>query len=136
MATIELKQVEKNFGDFQAVQPMDLTIEDGEFVVLLGPSGCGKTTTLRMISGLEAVSGGNILVGGQDVTWHHPSDRDIAFVFQFYALYPHITVHKNITFPLEAQKESKELIQERLMEVTNLLQIEHLLNRRPITLSG
>lgn len=136
MATIELKQVEKKFGDFQAVQPMDLTIEDGEFVVLLGPSGCGKTTTLRMISGLEAVSGGNILVGGQDVTWHHPSDRDIAFVFQFYALYPHITVHKNITFPLEAQKESKELVRERLLEVTNLLRIEHLLNRRPHTLSG
>ena len=88
MATIELKQVEKKFGDFQAVQPMDLTINDGEFIVLLGPSGCGKTTTLRMISGLEAVSGGRIYVGGQDVTWHHPSDRDIAFVFQLYALYP------------------------------------------------
>jgi multiple sugar transport system ATP-binding protein len=136
MATIELKQVEKKFGDFQAVQPMDLTINDGEFVVLLGPSGCGKTTTLRMISGLESVSGGNILVGGEDVTWHHPSDRDIAFVFQLYALYPHITVRKNITFPLEAQKESKEVIRERLMEVVNLLRIEHLLNRRPYTLSG
>ncbi len=136
MATIELRQVEKNFGDFQAVRPMDLTINDGEFVVLLGPSGCGKTTTLRMISGLESVSGGRILVDGQDVTWHHPSDRDIAFVFQLYALYPHINVHKNITFPLEAQKESKEVIQERLMEVVSLLQIEHLLNRRPHTLSG
>ncbi|HET6445148.1 MAG TPA: ABC transporter ATP-binding protein [candidate division Zixibacteria bacterium] len=136
MATIELKKVEKRFGNFQAVQPMDLTINDGEFVVLLGPSGCGKTTTLRMISGLESVSGGNILVGGQDVTWHHPSDRDIAFVFQLYALYPHISVQKNITFPLEAQKESKQVIQQRLMEVVELLQIQHLLNRRPHTLSG
>ncbi|MFN2188921.1 MAG: ABC transporter ATP-binding protein [Candidatus Promineifilaceae bacterium] len=136
MATITLKKVEKRFGDFQAVQPMDLTINDGEFVVLLGPSGCGKTTTLRMISGLESTSGGNILVGDQDVTWHHPSDRDIAFVFQFYALYPHISVHKNISFPLEAQGESKETIQERLSEVVKLLKIEHLLARRPGQLSG
>lgn len=82
MATIELQQIEKKFGDFQAVKPIDLTINDGEFVVLLGPSGCGKTTTLRMISGLEAVTGGTILLDGDNVTWHKPSDRDIAFVFQ------------------------------------------------------
>ena len=75
MAKIELKQVEKRFGEFQAVQPVDLTIDDGEFVVLLGPSGCGKTTTLRMISGLEAVSGGNIYIGDRDVTWRDPADR-------------------------------------------------------------
>lgn len=136
MAKIELQQVEKRFDDFQAVQPMDLTINDGEFVVLLGPSGCGKTTTLRMISGLESVSGGHILVDGKDVTWHHPSDRDIAFVFQLYALYPHISVRKNITFPLEAQKEDKETIESRLKEVVDLLRIRHLLNRRPSALSG
>ena len=136
MAQIELKQVEKRFGEFQAVEPMDLTINDGEFVVLLGPSGCGKTTTLRMISGLEAVSGGKIFVGEQDVTWHNPSDRDIAFVFQLYALYPHMSVEKNITFPLEAEKASKEIIQKRLKHVVDLLQIKHLLRQRPGSLSG
>lgn len=136
MATIELKQVEKRFGEFQAVKPLDLTIHDGEFIVLLGPSGCGKTTTLRMISGLESVTTGNILIGGQDVTWRHPSDRDIAFVFQLYALYPHMTVEKNIIFPLEAQKASSELIQERLQHVVDLLQIEHLLPLKPGALSG
>ena len=83
MATIELRQVEKKFGELHAVKPLDLTIQDGEFVVLLGPSGCGKTTTLRMISGLEAVTSGNISLNGRDVTWAHPSERDIAFVFQF-----------------------------------------------------
>src|SRR5210317_407433 len=114
MATIELRQVEKRFGDVYAVRPMDLTIDDGEFVVLLGPSGCGKTTTLRMISGLESVSTGKILICGRDVTWRHPSDRDIAFVFQLYALYPHLSVRRNIIFPLEAQNESQETISKRL----------------------
>jgi multiple sugar transport system ATP-binding protein len=136
MAQIELKQVEKRFGEFQAVQPVDLTIKDGEFVVLLGPSGCGKTTTLRMISGLEAVTGGKIYIGDRDVTWRNPDDRDIAFVFQLYALYPHMTVEKNITFPLEAQKESKEVINRRLKHVVDLLQIKHLLPQKPGSLSG
>jgi multiple sugar transport system ATP-binding protein len=136
MAQIELKQVEKRFGDFQAVQPLDLTIKDGEFVVLLGPSGCGKTTTLRMISGLEATSGGKIFIGDRDVTWRDPADRDIAFVFQLYALYPHMTVEKNIIFPLEAEKASKEVIQRRLKHVVDLLQIKHLLQLRPGSLSG
>ena len=136
MAQIELKQVEKRFGEFQAVQPVDLTIKDGEFVVLLGPSGCGKTTTLRMISGLEAVSGGKIYIGDRDVTWRNPSDRDIAFVFQLYALYPHMTVENNIIFPLEAEKASKEVIQRRLKHVVDLLQIKHLLAKKPGALSG
>lgn len=136
MATIELKRVEKKFGELHAVKPMDLTIRDGEFVVLLGPSGCGKTTTLRMISGLEAVSSGRITIDNRDVTWRHPSDRDIAFVFQLYALYPHMSVKRNIIFPLEAQGESKAVIETRLREVTQLLQIEHLLRSRPRALSG
>ncbi len=136
MATIKLQQIEKRFGDFQAVKPMDLTIHDGEFVVLLGPSGCGKTTTLRMISGLESVTTGNILIDDRDVTWRHPSDRDIAFVFQLYALYPHLSVRRNIIFPLEAQKESKETIAKRLDEVSQLLRIDHLLALRPGGLSG
>jgi multiple sugar transport system ATP-binding protein len=136
MATIELQQVEKLFGVTHAVKPMDLTINDGEFVVLLGPSGCGKTTTLRMISGLETVTNGRIHIGNRDVTWRHPSDRDIAFVFQLYALYPHLTVRQNITFPLEAQNASPELIRERLKLVTDLLQIQHLMRSRPGGLSG
>jgi multiple sugar transport system ATP-binding protein len=136
MATITLNQVEKKFGDFQAVKPIDLTINDGEFVVLLGPSGCGKTTTLRMISGLEAVTGGRIHIDDRDVTWRHPSDRDIAFVFQLYALYPHMNVRRNIVFPLEAQGEDKELIERRLAEVVELLQCQHLLTLHPGALSG
>jgi multiple sugar transport system ATP-binding protein len=136
MATIELRQVEKKFGEVYAVKPVDLTIQSGEFVVLLGPSGCGKTTTLRMISGLEAVTDGRILIGDRDVTWRHPSDRDIAFVFQLYALYPHMSVEKNITFPLEAQKEPQKVIRERLAYVVELLQIQHLLRLKPGALSG
>lgn len=136
MATIELIQIEKKFGELYAVKPMDLTIQDGEFVVLLGPSGCGKTTTLRMISGLETVTNGKILLNGKNVTWLHPSERDIAFVFQFYALYPHITAHDNIAFPLRAQGENKETIDKRVKEVASMLRIEHLLNQRPGNLSG
>ncbi|GAB4538020.1 MAG: ABC transporter ATP-binding protein [Anaerolineae bacterium] len=136
MATIELRQVEKKFGDLHAVKPMDLTVHDGEFVVLLGPSGCGKTTTLRMISGLETVTGGTIWLDGRNVTWLHPSERDIAFVFQFYALYPHLTARQNIAFPLQAQGESRETIEKRVKEVVDLLRIQHLLDQRPGNLSG
>ena len=136
MATIELQNVEKKFGEMSAVKPMDLTIQDGEFVVLLGPSGCGKTTTLRMISGLETVTSGKILLNGRDVTWLHPSERDVAFVFQFYALYPHISARDNISFPLRAEGEKKEAIDQRVKEVAALLRIEHLLNQRPGNLSG
>jgi multiple sugar transport system ATP-binding protein len=136
MATIQLKQVEKKFGDAYAVKPLDMNIADGEFVVLLGPSGCGKTTTLRMISGLETVTAGQILLDGKNVTWLHPSARDIAFVFQFYALYPHINVRDNIAFPLQAQGEKKEVIDSRVKEVVDLLRIGHLLNKRPGGLSG
>jgi len=136
MATIELKRVEKKFGEAYAVQPMDLTITSGEFVVLLGPSGCGKTTTLRMISGLESVTAGNILLNNRDVTWLHPSDRDIAFVFQFFALYPHLTAHDNIAFPLQAQGESRSEVERRVKEVAGLLRIEHLLRSRPGALSS
>jgi multiple sugar transport system ATP-binding protein len=136
MATIELKQVEKKFADFHAVKPLNLAIRDGEFVVLLGPSGCGKTTTLRMISGLETVTGGRILLDGHDVTWKHPSERDMAFVFQFYALYSHLSVRQNIAFPLQAQGEKRELIDRRVNEVVEILRIGHLLRARPGKLSG
>jgi len=136
MATIELRQVEKMFGDFHAVKPMDLTIHDKEFVVLLGPSGCGKTTTLRMISGLETVTGGDIFLNDRKVTWRHPSDRDIAFVFQLFALYPHMTSRQNIVFPLQAQGADQSLISQRLTEVVDLLQIQDILDVRPGNLSG
>lgn len=136
MATIQLQQVEKKFGELYAVKPMDLTIADGEFVSLLGPSGCGKTTTLRMISGLETVSGGMISLDGRNVTWRHPSDRNIAFVFQFYALYPHMNARQNIAFPLQAEGMAKADIEKRVKEVVKLLRIESLLNTHPGKLSG
>jgi multiple sugar transport system ATP-binding protein len=136
MATIELQKVEKKFGEMPAVKPLDLTIKDGEFVVLLGPSGCGKTTTLRMISGLESVTSGKILLNGKEVTWHHPSERDMAFVFQFYALYSHLSVRQNIAFPLQAQGMKRDAIERRVKEVVDILRIQHLLRARPGKLSG
>jgi multiple sugar transport system ATP-binding protein len=136
MATIELRQVEKIFGEVHAVKPMDLTINSGEFVVLLGPSGCGKTTTLRMISGLESVTSGQIYLGDRHVTWLAPSERDIAFVFQFFALYPHMSAYENIAFPLKAEGESQTAIDQRVNEVVEMLQIKHLLEMRPGKLSG
>ncbi|HSD94283.1 MAG TPA: ABC transporter ATP-binding protein, partial [Syntrophales bacterium] len=99
MADVRLENVSKKFGNVEAVAAFSETIREGEFVSLLGPSGCGKTTTLRMISGLEAVTGGQIVLNGRDVTWAHPSERDIAFVFQFFALYDHMTVRQNVAFP-------------------------------------
>ncbi|MCC6896315.1 MAG: ABC transporter ATP-binding protein [Anaerolineae bacterium] len=136
MATIELKQVEKKFGESFAVKPLDMTINSGEFIVLLGPSGCGKTTTLRMISGLEAVTSGSILFDGKDVTWLHPSARDIAFVFQFFALYSHLSARENIAFPLQAQSVGRDEIKKRVKEVAQMLKIEHVLDARPGSLSG
>jgi multiple sugar transport system ATP-binding protein len=136
MATIQLQRVEKKFGDVHAVQPIDMTIRDGEFVVLLGPSGCGKTTTLRMIAGLETVTGGTIRLNDRDVTHLRGRERDIAFVFQLFALYPHMTVRQNIAFPLEAQNEQRAEIDRRVREVVQMLDIEQLLHLRPRALSG
>lgn len=136
MAEIELRQVAKKFGESWAVKPMDLTIRQGEFVALLGPSGCGKTTTLRMISGLEAVTEGRIYIDGKDVTWLTASQRDIAFVFQFFALYPQMNVRQNIAFPLESQGMKRAEITQRVDEVVKMLRIEHLLKRKPGALSG
>lgn len=126
----------KKFGDFTAVKGLDLTVRNGEFLVLLGPSGCGKTTTLRCISGLEIPTSGRILLDGADVTDRRASERDIAFVFQLYALYPHLTAYRNIAFPLKAQKVPKEEIEREVAEVVKLLKIEHILNRKPRQLSG
>jgi len=136
MATIELQQVEKKFGSTYAVRPINLTVNDGEFVALLGPSGCGKTTTLRMIAGLETVTAGRIMLNGLDVTQKPGRERDIAFVFQLFALYPHMTVRQNIAFPLEAQGERRDVINRRVDDVVRMLNIEPLLNLRPRALSG
>lgn len=136
MATIQLQQVDKRFGNEYAVKPMNLTINNGEFVVLLGPSGCGKTTTLRMISGLESVTSGIITFDNKDVTWRHPSERDISFVFQFFALYSHMTCRENIAFPLQAKNENKEEVKRKVQQVARLLRIEGLLDKRPGSLSG
>src|SRR5215471_14049800 len=107
MATVEVRHIQKYFGEVPAVDRVDLATKEGEFVVLLGPSGCGKTTLMRMIAGLETPSAGDILIGGQVVTHLPPRARKIAMVFQSYALYPHLTVLKNIAFPLKAQGISK-----------------------------
>ena len=136
MANIELLQVEKRFGESYAVQPLDLRINDGEFIALLGPSGCGKTTTLRMIAGLETVSSGAITLNGVDVTRLPPSQRDIAMVFQFFALYPHLSVRENIAFPLKAQGGRGISVDQQVNEVAHMIQIEHMLKLKPGALSS
>jgi multiple sugar transport system ATP-binding protein len=136
VSQIKLEQVQKRFDDFVAVRESSFTIGDGEFFVLLGPSGCGKTTTLRMIAGLELPSGGKIFLDGEDVTDKKASERDIGFVFQLFALYPHLNVRENIAFPLRCQGVPRSEIKQRVTEVAQLLQIEHLLGRRVGGLSG
>ncbi len=136
MAEVVLRNVEKRFGDFVAVKNLDLTIRDREFLVLLGPSGCGKTTTLRCISGLELPTSGKILLDGDDVTMQRASRRDVAFVFQLYALYPHLTAFGNIAFPLRSQGMPKAQVREEVTKTARLLRIEHILNRKPRSLAG
>jgi multiple sugar transport system ATP-binding protein len=136
MAEIRLENVQKRFGDFTAVREASFTVADGEFFVLLGPSGCGKTTTLRMIAGLELPSAGRILLDGEDVTSSRASHRDIGFVFQLFALYPHMSVRGNIGFPLKCQGVARAETRQRVDEVARLLRIEHLLARPVSGLSG
>ena len=136
MAEIKLEHITKRFGDVVAVDDVNLEIHDREFVVFLGPSGCGKTTTLRAIAGLEHPDEGDIFIDGKRVNALSPADRDIAFVFQFYALYPHLTVYDNIAFPLKAVKVPKSEIQERVKEVASILHIQPMLDRKPSHLSG
>lgn len=136
MAAIELRDVVKRFGSTVAVNHVNLTIADGEFLVLLGPSGCGKTTTLRSIAGLEEVSEGEILIDGVVVNDKRPSDRDTAFCFQQYALYPHLTAYDNIAFPLRTQKIPKEEVHKRVTEVGKTLDLEKIYKLKPRKLSG
>ncbi|MGH6926648.1 MAG: ABC transporter ATP-binding protein [Propylenella sp.] len=136
MAEIALRDIEKFFGDNYVIRKLNLTIAHREFVVLLGPSGCGKTTTLRAIAGLEEVDSGDILIDGKPVQNLRAGDRDIAFVFQLFALYPHLTAYDNIAFPLRATRESRAAVDQKVRAVAKALQIEHLLRRRPSALSG
>src|SRR5947209_11458706 len=137
MAEIVLDHVTKRFPDGAlAVNDVNLTIADGEFVILVGPSGCGKSTTLNMIAGLEDISDGELRIGGQVVNDKTPKDRDIAMVFQSYALYPHMTVRDNMGFALKLAKMPKEEIERKVAEAAQILDLETLLDRRPANLSG
>jgi len=136
MAQVTLRKVVKNYDDTPAVRGIDLDILDKEFVVLVGPSGCGKSTTLRMIAGLEEISGGEILIGGEVVNDVPPKDRDIAMVFQNYALYPHMTVYENMSFGLRIKKVAKDEIARRVENAARILDITELLKRKPKQLSG
>jgi multiple sugar transport system ATP-binding protein len=136
MATIELNQLVKRYGKIEAVKGIDLAIEDGEFVVFVGPSGCGKSTTLRMIAGLEEISGGTLKIAGNVVNEKEPKQRNIAMVFQNYAIYPHMTVRQNIGFGLYTAKLDKTEKNRRIEEAGRVLGLEALLDRRPAALSG
>ena len=136
MGRIALNNVTKSFGETQVIPPLDLTIEDGEFAVFVGPSGCGKSTLLRMIAGLEDLSSGQIEIDGEDVTQVPPSKRGLAMVFQSYALYPHMTVRKNIAFPLRMEGMDQSEIDKKVEAAAQSLNLSDYLDRKPAALSG
>ena len=136
MATLELQNVTKNFGSTEVIHGIDVRIADGEFIVIVGPSGCGKSTLLRMVAGLETVTSGDVLIDGQNVNEKEPMDRDIAMVFQNYALYPHMSVRQNMGYGLKIAGLAKDRIDEKVGEAARLLELEGLLDRKPRQLSG
>jgi multiple sugar transport system ATP-binding protein len=138
MADVALRNITKRFGAVEAVRELSLTVDDGEFLVLLGPSGAGKTTTLRLITGLETPDAGSVMIDGRDVTRDPPGSRDIAFVFQQYSLYPHLTVYDNLAFPLRspARRVPEPVIRKRVEQTAELLHIASKLNNRATRLSG
>jgi multiple sugar transport system ATP-binding protein len=136
MASVNVANVRKNYGHLEVLHGVDVDIRDGEFVILVGPSGCGKSTLLRMIAGLEEISGGNVSIGNKVVNNVAPKERDIAMVFQSYALYPHMTVEANMGFSLRLAKAPKEQIKARVRDAAQILGLEHLLDRYPRNLSG
>ena len=138
MADVALRNITKRFGAVEAVRELSLTVNDGEFLVLLGPSGAGKTTTLRLITGLETPDAGSVMIDGRDVTRDPPGSRDIAFVFQQYSLYPHLTVYDNLAFPLRspARRVPEPVIRKRVEQTAELLHIASKLNNRATRLSG
>lgn len=136
MSEVKLENVVKIYDTKRVIDNVDLTIKDKEFVVLVGSSGCGKSTILRMVAGLESISGGNIYIGDKKVNNVHPKDRDIAFVFQSYALYPHMTVYENIAFGLKMRHVPKDEIEEKVMDAAEILNLTEYLDRKPKQLSG
>ncbi len=136
MGQIILNQVQKKFGDVEVIPPLDLAIEDGEFVVFVGPSGCGKSTLLRLIAGLEDVTAGSIKINGKESSETPPAKRGLAMVFQSYALYPHMTVRKNIAFPLKMAKLDQAEVDKRVANAAEVLNLTEYLDRRPGQLSG
>jgi multiple sugar transport system ATP-binding protein len=136
MASLDLVNIQKSFGSVRILHDISIALRDGEFLVLVGPSGCGKSTLMNIIAGLEEPSGGQLRLQGRDITGVAPADRNISMVFQSYALYPNMTVAKNIEFPLQMRKVDKSERDKRVREVSRLLQIEHLLDRKPRQLSG
>ena len=136
MSAVRYEAVEKRFGVFVALRALDLNVPDRAFLALLGPSGCGKTTALRILAGLELPSAGRVLIGERDVTRLQPRDRDVAMVFQSYALYPHMTVAENIAYPLRIRKIAPAECKRKVNEVAGALEVDHLLDRRPRQLSG
>ncbi len=136
MASVTYRNVHKRFGDTHVIKNLNIEVADGEFLVFVGPSGCGKSTSLRMLAGLEEISEGEILIGDRVVNNVAPKDRDIAMVFQSYALYPHMTVYDNMAFGLKLRRTPKKVIDERVREAADSLGIGHLLDRRPRQLSG
>lgn len=136
MAKLELKNIDKSFGDTKVLHDINLEIDDKEFVVFVGPSGCGKTTLLRIIAGLEEASSGAIVIDGTDVSLNHPIERGISMVFQSYALYPHLTVFENIAFPLRVAKMDEAALKERVNKAADILQLQERLTHKPGQLSG
>lgn len=136
MASVNLSNISKSYGDTKIIEGLDLVIKDNEFLVLVGPSGCGKSTLLRMIAGLEDVTDGELSIGDRVVNTLEPKDRNIAMVFQNYALYPHMNVYKNISFGLRAQKMPKDEIDAKVREAAEILELTDLLERKPAELSG
>src|ERR1700712_1107210 len=136
MATVEFKKLVKSYGPIEVVHAIDLKIADGEFIVLVGPSGCGKSTTLRMLAGLEEVNDGKIFIGDKDITKLPPKDRDIAMVFQNYALYPHMSVADNMAFSLKMAKMPADQRKKAVEEAARILNLTEYLDRKPKALSG
>jgi len=136
MSGVQLREVTKSYGTVNVIPPLDLSFDEGEFVVIVGPSGCGKSTTLRMIAGLEPVTSGSIAIAGKDVTWTRPKERDIAMVFQSYALYPHMNVAGNMSFALRLAGTPKAEVDERVRKAADMLELTEYLERKPKDLSG